>query len=333
MKKTCVVGEGAWGTAIALLLARNGYNVSLWCHDPRVVDSIITTGYNERYLPRILLPHTIHATADLAQAIEGADYIFEAIPVQFLRSIFKDVLPYCKPTQTWVLLSKGLEQDTLLFPSQILQDVFGYQVKHAVVAGPSFARDVAHEFITAVTIAADCHTAQLLQPLMNNHYFKTYITTDMIGVQAGAALKNSMALCIGMLRGAEYSDNAQAFLITRGFHEMVRITLALGGHQETMYGLSGIGDLILTCNSMQSKNLQVGVMLGAGETLPTILKKTGYIPEGINTVKAMHQMMQEKKLDLPICRGMYQVIFENKPLKQFLDELMAIPETWECVRE
>ncbi len=330
MKKVCVVGEGAWGTAIALLLARNGHHVALWCHDADVADIIKTTGVNERYLPRIQLDKNIHPTFDLGAALEGAEIVFEAIPVQFLRKVLKDAQRYYNPLQIWVMLSKGMEQQTLLFPSQIIQALFGSAVRLAVVAGPSFARDVAHESITAVTIASDCDTAKLLQTIMTNHYFKTYITTDIMGVQTGAALKNVITLGVGMLRGAEYSDNAQAFILTRGLHEMVQLSVALGGRQETLYGLSGVGDLVLTCNSQQSKNLLVGMQLGAGQSLQAILKKTGFIPEGINTIQAMNQLMLQKKIKMPICGGMYEVIFEGKPLKVFLDELMAIPEIWEC---
>lgn len=334
MKHMAILGEGAWGTAVATLLANNGYAVKIWCYHPEVVEQINLQHHNKKFLPGISLDQSIIATSDLKEALSDAQSVFEAIPVQFLRSVLQQAKPYCDPEQIWVVLSKGIEQDTLLFPTQIIDEVLGDSVQKALLMGPSFAKDVANKQITAVTVAApDCDQAKALQQLLANDYFRPYISTDMIGVQVGAALKNLITLGVGMLDGAGYTDNAKAFLLTRGLHEMVQLATHLGGKQETLYGLSGVGDLVLSSMGSLSRNLEVGKRLGSGQSLEAILKETGYIPEGINTVQSVQQLLDKEKINLPICRGIYDVIFADVSLKQMLQSLMREPLSWECEKK
>ena len=331
MKRICILGAGSWGTAIATLLAENGYEVSLWCYEVEVANSIKETRENKRYLPGITLDKKIIPITDLQEAICGAQWIFEAIPIKYLRAILEQAKDCFSPEQTWVVLSKGMEQGSLLLPTQILDDVFGGVPQKAVFAGPSFAIDVAKKQITAVTVAAtDCEIGLNLQKLLANRYFRPYVSLDMIGAQIGGALKNVLTLGVGMLDGAGYTDNAKAFLLTRGLHEMVLLAKVLGGRQETLYGLSGVGDLVLTSMGKLSRNLAVGKKLGQGQNLDAILKETGFVPEGINTVKSVYQLIQQKNLDLPICQGIYQVIYERKQLQDVLAHLMARPLEQEC---
>lgn len=331
MKKVTVLGEGAWGTAIALLLADNGYNVSLWCYHQEIAEGIAKTRCNDRYMPGVPLPQNITPTHDLAKACQSSDYIFEAIPVKYLRTVLEQAKQYYRDDQTWVVLSKGIEQETLLFPTQIIDDVFQADVHAAVLAGPSFAKDVVEKKITAVTIAADtCKQGEALQQLVTTLYFRPYITTDVMGVQTAAALKNVLTLAIGILDGARYTDNSKAFIFTRGLHEIAQLAVTLGGMKETIYGLSGVGDLMLSATGSLSRNLEVGKKLGYGQDLETILKETGYIPEGINTVQSIHELIAKKDLSLPICNGIYDIIFQNKSVSVFLDSLMALPLTQEC---
>ncbi len=326
-----MLGEGAWGTAVAMLLAYNGHEVKLWCYNTELVSQINATRQNERYLPGVTLPKNITAVATIDEAICNSEWVFEAIPVKFLRSVLQKAKHCYKDTQRWVVLSKGIEQDTLLFPTEIIADVLGDAVQQTVFAGPSFAMDVARKQITAVTIAAPgCELAKELQALLANNYFRPYISTDMIGVQVGAALKNVIAIGVGMLDGAGYSDNAKAFIITRGLHEIAELAVALGARRETIYGLSGVGDLILTAMGSLSRNLQVGKRFGQGQSLETILKETGYIPEGINTVESVQQLMRKHDVRLPICWGIYEVVFNHKPLEDMLKELMRDPAPCEC---
>jgi len=330
MKHTCVMGEGAWGTAIATVLAANGHKVRLWCHDAQVCADMCKTRHGGQGLADVVLSDLIHPTIDLEAAVSGADWIFEAIPVKFLRGALEKARAIFQNDQRWVILSKGIEQDSLLLPSQILDDVFGVEVKKAVVAGPSYAKDVATQQITAVSLASiDTNLAQELQLLMANDYFRPYITDDVIGVQAGTALKNVIALGIGMLDGAGYGDNTQAFIFTRGLHELRTLVRQLGGRDETVFGLAGVGDLVLTAMGSLSRNADVGRRLGAGQTLEQILEETGYTPEGINTVQSVHQMMERYDIQMPICRGIYDVIFNVVPLKDMLQRLMDMPLEWE----
>ncbi len=331
MKLVTILGEGAWGTAIATLLAHNGYDVNLWCYTKDLVPEINRTHQNERYLPGVTLDKKIKAVADITTALCDVTWVFEAIPIKYLRSILLEAKPCMRSDQIWVVLSKGIEQETLLFPTQIIDDVFDNKVQTTVFAGPSFAMDVARKQITAVTLAAQhCELGQKLQHMLANEYFRPYISTDVIGVQAGAALKNVITLGVGMLDGAGYTDNAKAFLLTRGLAEMTQLIVALGGTQETAYGLSGVGDLVLTAMGQLSRNLEVGRLLGKGQLLEKILKETGYIPEGINTVQSVYQLIAARNLKLPICQGIYEIIFKGRSLQDFLKGLMAEPLSWEC---
>lgn len=330
MKRVTILGEGAWGTAVATLLAHNGYHVSLWCHYKDLVDTINTHHTNERFLPGIMLDKKIQATASLQEALKDVTWVFEAIPVKFLRNVLEQAKPWITPQQTWVVLSKGIEQDTLLFPSYIIDEVYEKKVATMVFAGPSFAMDVARKQITAVTIAAlDCERGRVLQKMLANDYFRPYITTDMIGVQVGAALKNVITIGIGMLDGAGYTDNAKAFLLTRGLYEMTKLGRVLGGKQETFYGLSGVGDLVLTGMGTLSRNLLLGRRLSKGEKLDTMSKELG-VTEGINTVQSVYQLLHKKNISLPICRGIYEIMFMNRSLQDFLHDVMAEPLIWEC---
>lgn len=323
--KIAILGAGAWGTALATLLAHNGHEVLLWAFEPEVAGDINNYHENKRYLPGIRLNGNIRATADIAQAICDAKWVFEAIPIKFLRKTLKQTSSCFSKEQIWVIASKGIEQETLMLPSQIIDDEFGYQTKKAVIAGPSFAYDLAQKDITGVAVAAiDCAIADELQEVLANLYFRPYVNLDMIGVQLAAALKNVITLGIGMLEGAGFADNAKAFLFTRGLHEMAQLGIKMGAEQDTFYGLAGVGDLALTAMGKRSRNLEVGIRLGDGQSLEAILQGTGYIPEGINTLQSLHQLMHKKHIAMPVCDGIFQVIFGNVALHDMLADLMSV---------
>lgn len=331
-RKVAILGAGAWGTAIATLFAHNGYRVLLWSHDPDVVTSIQEKGINERYLPEVVLDTSkIIPTTSLKEAVCGAKWVCEATPVAYLRGVLEQSKACFAKEQIWVVLSKGIEQNSLLFPSQMIDDVFEYSPDKIVLGGPSFALDLAQKKITAVAVAAtDYRLGKDLQTALANEYFLPCLSLDMIGVQLGGALKNVITLMIGMLDGAEFTDNAKAFIFTRGLHEMVVLARSMGAHKETLYGLSGVGDLVLTSMGSLSRNLHVGYRLGSGESLKSILEETGYTPEGINTVLSLHQMIERQGLSMPIFRGAYELIFQGKSLRLFLNELMENPLQDEC---
>lgn len=320
-----VFGDGAWGTSMATLLAHNGHTVTLWCHSQDVATSINENHHNNHYLPDVLLSESIRATTDIQEALHDADWIFEAIPVKFLRSVLQQIKPYSNQNQRWVILSKGIETESCLLPSEIIDSVFERTQQKAVVSGPSFAHDLAHKKITAATIATpDRLLGQELCQLLTTHYFKPCLSNDLIGVQTGGALKNVVALAVGMLDAQHYTDNTKAFLITHALEEMSVITTALGGKAETLYGLSGVGDLLLTCMGKLSKNLELGKQLGSGKTLQKLVaERHGNIPEGINTVTSIYQIAKKHNLRLPLFQGVYACIFEGSSLDNLLNNLMT----------
>jgi glycerol-3-phosphate dehydrogenase (NAD(P)+) len=321
-KDVCILGEGAFGTAIAMLLAHNGYTVRLWCYDAAVAQVIKEKHVNERYFPGVTLSSRIEPTTNINQALTDVRWVFEAIPVKYLRSVLIQVKPYFQHNQVWVILSKGIEQDSLLLPSQIVDNVFTVPIQKAVVTGPSFAHEVAQKQITAVALSSTDHViAHELHTVLANDYFHLYITPDIIGVQIGAALKNVIALGIGMLDGAQYGDNPKAFFFTKGLQEIAHISVMLGGHQETIYGLAGVGDLVLTSLGKSSRNLEIGRRLGKGEKLETIIQKIGSIPEGINTVVAFYQLLQKYSIQAPLCQGIYELIFGTQTIETVLKQL------------
>ena len=323
MKKVCVMGDGAWGTAVATLLAHNNCQVNLWCHDAANAQAIARSRKNERYLPGYTLSERIGPTGSLEDAMRDTRWIFQAIPVQYLRSVTLDAAPCFKQDQVWVVLSKGIEKDTLLLPTQIIDDIFATSSQKVVLAGPSFAADVANKQVTGVSIAAtDLALAHELQTMLNNEYFTAFINDDVLGVQVGGAVKNVITLGVGMLEGAGYTDNTKAFLVTRGLHEIALIAKIFGGKPETLYGLSGIGDLMLTALGKLSRNLAVGKRLGKGDSLKIILDELGHVPEGINTVQSIQQLADKHHLQLPICSAIYDIIFTGKKIDHLITALM-----------
>ena len=332
METVVVLGAGSWGTAFSTLLAENGYKVNLWCHEKEVCDAIVSTRINARYLPEITLDEKIRSTTSLEQALTDVHWVFEVVPVKFLRHVLKQASSYVKPSQTWVILSKGIEQDTLFLPSQILDDVFGYHEKKATVSGPNFAKDLTGKIPTATTVAtSDCDLGRELQHVLANSYFRPYLSLDLIGVQVGGAIKNVLALFIGIAKGAGARDNTIAYLFTRGLGEMAEIADYFGGKRETIYGLSGLGDFFLTAMGMQGRNQRVGMMIGQGKSLEAIEKETEIIAEGVNTTQSLHQIIQKSNLRLPICQGAYRIVFEGLTFHDLLAELMVQPLTEECL--
>lgn len=313
-----VIGEGAWGTAVATVLAHNHQELFLWCYDSQVQKFIERTRHNERYLPGIYLSENIIPTTDLAGAISKSSWIFESTPVQFLRSVLVPLDKKVVEGKKWVVLSKGIEKDSLLLPTQLLNELFGV-TDYTVLFGPSFARELAEQKLTAVTLAAENFLlAQDVQKLIQNDYFKTFLSEDVIGVQCAGAFKNVLALILGILEGAGYADNTKAFVFTRGLHEIVQLSKQLGAHEQTFYDLSGIGDMVLTAYGKSSRNVLVGQCIGKGQTVEHILQETGTIPESINTLTSMRQLIEEKKCNLPLLNGIYDIVFNQLSVSEFL---------------
>ena len=325
MKQTiAVLGAGAFGTSIANLIADNGYKVKLWCYEKEVLESIQTTQENTIYFSGIKLNPNIIPTNSLEDAVKSSQWIFEAIPVKFLRNILTQAKDYFVEDQIIVALSKGIEQETLFLPTQIIDAVLSNNIKKAVMAGPNFAKEIAQKDLSATTICSqDPKLTAQLSKILSNSYFKTEISHDLIGVQVGGAVKNVITLAAGIAKGFNSSFNTNAYLITKSLKEIETISEALGGNKKTIYGLAGLGDLILSATGNLSRNLRAGNLLGQGKTLKDLEKEFKTLPEGINTAKSVYKLIQKHKLELPICLGTYQVIFEGKSVSDFLDHRLC----------
>lgn len=329
MSKTiAMLGGGAWGTAVATLLARNGHTVRLWCFEQEVADCITQNQINATYLPGIELSKNIIPTSSLCDAVTGADLIFEAVPVAFLREIVTQVAPHVVPEQPWVCLSKGIEDKTLFFPTQILDDVFCRwiqstdTVRTAVLTGPNFARQLAQEEKTAALIASsDPELCKLVATCCGTPYFTSQCSSDLIGAQVGGALKNVISLFLGIIDGCEYHENTRAFLLTKGFGEMISIARHLGGNAKTICGLAGFGDLVLGLVGEKNRNYDVGVLFGQGNSLAEISQMRPLLPEGINTTKSIMQLIERDSLDAPVCKATHDIIFHNKSIRGFVEQL------------
>lgn len=287
--KIVVLGEGAWGTALATLLVRNGHEVVLWCHHPEIAEEINRHHTNTRYMPNCLLPATLKATQAVKEAVFNADFICEAIPVQYLRSVLATVRGQIDIDTPWIITSKGIEKETLLLPAGVVADALGYEPRFGVVVGPSFAREVMQQQDTGLVVASEYPAIRWdIAHLFANKYIECVQSADIHGAQLCSAFKNVVALLVGISDGQGHGDNARALLVTRCFEKLAALISASGGALETVHGLAGVGDLFLTASSTQSRNYTVGKALGAGETLESIIERTGFTPEGINTLHSMY---------------------------------------------
>ena len=327
MKKiVTVLGAGAWGTALSNLLADNGYDVVLWCYELNVVKEIESNRTNNSFLPNVKLSEKIMPTLDLQIAFESSEYVFEAIPVKHIRSILDLAKSYVSKNHKFIVTSKGIEQETNMLPSQILCDIFGAGSKVASIAGPNFAKDLVAKKLTACVVASkDAEFASLICTILKNNYFKPYISSDINGVQVGGAIKNVFALAIGIAHSLDSGENTIAFLMTRCLVEMLYWVKYFGGNQETAYGLSGFGDLFLTCSSTVSKNFKFGRMLGQGHSLNELSNQFAAVPEGVNTLQTIKRIIDSEKLNLPVCLGTYDMVFEGKSFKYLLDGIINQP--------
>ena len=322
MSYIAVIGSGSWGTTLANLLAEKGFRVSLWTYEQELADEINRTNINSVYLPGIPLSNNIEATAGLRDAVNKARYILNVVPTQFTRSVFSEAAAFIPDDAEIVSASKGIEHGTLLTVSAILKDLTGRRI--SVLSGPSFAEEVIKKLPTAVTIASeDNDTGLLLQDIFNTDYFRVYTNTDVPGVELGGALKNVMAIASGISDGLGLGASTRAALITRGLAEMIRLGAAMGAREKTFGGLSGLGDLVLTCTGTLSRNYTVGYKLGRGEKLTGILSNMKMVAEGVATSKSAYELSRKHHVEMPIIEQIYKVINKEKKPVDAVKELMA----------
>lgn len=330
-KKVVVLGAGSWGSALAMVLADNGHEVRLWSHNPSQVDEINSKHTNHKYLPEINLPENIKAFSSLKVSIENIGTIVLAVPTKAIREVMgqlRDLQPQNK--LTIVHVSKGIEPDSLLRISEMIKEELPDLILKEVVvlSGPSHAEEVSLRQPTTVTVSSEnMEAAEEIQDLFINQNFRVYTNPDVIGVEIGGALKNIIALAAGITDGLGYGDNAKAALMTRGLAEIARLGTKMGANPLTFSGLTGIGDLIVTCTSVHSRNWRAGNLLGKGQSLEEVLDNMGMVVEGVRTTKAAHQLAQKYEVKMPITDSLYDVLFNGVHPKDAVDKLMARGKT------
>jgi glycerol-3-phosphate dehydrogenase (NAD(P)+) len=323
MRSIAVLGAGSWGTALAVHLARHGHQVRLWGRDRGLVDEMRVRKANAIYLPDVTLPRGVSVTAELDDALRHADFVVSAVPSHGCRAVVRAAAPHLKGGAILISATKGLETDTLSRPSQVIADEVGPAHPVVALSGPSFASEVAHELPTVVVVASrDAKATEVVQAEFRGSYFRLYGSDDVVGVEIGGALKNVIAIAAGVVEGLGLGHNALAALITRGLAEVTRLACAVGGQRETLAGLSGLGDLVLTCTGDLSRNRHVGIELARGRQLDEILAGMKMVAEGVRTTHAALALGARHGVELPIATQMSDVLAGRVDVRSALDALM-----------
>ena len=323
-----VIGSGTWGTAIAVLLNRNGHEVTLWSAIPEEIRTLRETGMHPN-LPGVTLPGQLQLTADLEEAMRGKDLLVLSVPSIFTRQTAARMKPFCPKGQIIVNVAKGIEDETLMTLSEIVKQEIP-QADVCVLSGPSHAEEVSRGIPTSVVVGADSRSsAEYIQQLFMSPVFRVYTSPDVLGIELGGSLKNVIALAAGIADGLGYGDNTKAALITRGIHEITRLGTAMGGRAETFAGLSGIGDLIVTCASMHSRNRRAGILMGQGRSMKEAMDEVHMVVEGVYSAKAARHLAQKYHVAMPIVDQVNQVLFEEKDARDGVRDLMMRDATGE----
>lgn len=322
MKKITVVGAGSWGTALAVMLDKYGHDVTMWSRKEESIENMLLEGENKAYLPGVKLSSSLHLTASLEESVGGAEIIIAAVPSKGVRETINKLTSYLKKEQVIVNVAKGLERESLFRMSEVIEQC-APQCRVCTLSGPSHAEEVGKDIPTACVIASrQEETAKMIQKEFMNPNFRLYTNTDMVGVELGGALKNVIALAAGMSDGLGFGDNSKAALMTRGITEIGRLGVAMGGQPHTFTGLSGVGDLIVTCTSMHSRNRRAGILLGKGMNLEDTLAEVKMVVEGVNTAKAAYDMAQKFHVSMPITKEINDVLFHGKNVRTAVLDLM-----------
>src|SRR3989338_2019264 len=322
MMNITVIGAGAWGTALAISLSAN-HRVTLWARDAAQIETIRATRRNQRYLPQATLPDNLELSADFPAALGEAELAIIAVPTAAFRATLQQLALAGRHPADVIWLCKGFEAKTSLLPHQVAAEILPERFHYGVLSGPSFAQEVARNLPTALTLAStDEAFAQRTAKALHHARLRIYASNDVIGVEVGGAVKNVMAIAAGICDGMGLGYNARAALLTRGLAEITRLGLKLGGRPETLGGLSGAGDLILTCTGDLSRNRQVGLLLAQQHDLTEILRRLGHVAEGVYTVREVHRLAQRLGVAMPICEAVYRILYEHIPVAEVVAELL-----------
>jgi glycerol-3-phosphate dehydrogenase (NAD(P)+) len=326
VEKIGVIGAGAWGTALALLLADSGHDVALWMFEKDLAEETTRTRENRVYLPGFTLPAAITVTSSLESAVKDSSLLLSVVPSHTVRAVTKQYASFLPKDVIIVSASKGIEIETLMPLSDIFRDVLPAEFHNRLcfLSGPSFAKEVARKMPTAITLASyDEVIGKKAQEVLSNAYFRVYTNRDVIGVELAGSLKNVVAIAAGALEGMGFGYNTMAALLTRGLAEMARLGVAMGGSLNTFSGLAGMGDLVLTCTGGLSRNRTLGTRLGKGEKLDDIMKGAKTVAEGVKTAKAARELAKKYDIEMPIVEEVYQILYEGKDPKLALQDLMT----------
>lgn len=329
MEKVCVLGAGSWGSALALVLAKKGYEVIMWTLSKEQADKINKTKENIDYLPGILLPNNISVTTNIEEAVKDSKIIVLAVPSQAIRSISSQIKSFIKDEQILVDVAKGLEKGSGLRLSEVCKQELPNN-PYVALSGPSHAEEVAKDIPTTVVVASkDLKVAQIVQDIFMSPKFRVYTNPDIVGVELGGALKNIIAFGAGICDGLGLGDNSKAALMTRGIREISRLGEAMGANVSTFTGLSGIGDLIVTCTSMHSRNRRAGILIGQGKSLDETLKEIKMVVEGITATEVAYEVAKKLNVDMPITNAIYSVLYKGLNANEVVIELMTRNKTHE----
>jgi glycerol-3-phosphate dehydrogenase (NAD(P)+) len=321
-----VLGAGSWGTALAIQFARSGKPTRLWGRDLERMAALLEERCNERYLPGGAFPDALGAGSDLSTAVRGALDVLLVVPSQGFRALLEELAPLLDPAMRLAWATKGFESETGKLPHQIAREILGPDRSIAVLSGPTFAREVGAGLPTAMTVASpDAALAAALARDLSSPNFRAYISTDIVGVEVGGAVKNVLAVGAGLSDGLGFGANTRVALITRGLVEMTRLGMALGARKETFMGLAGLGDLVLSCTDDQSRNRRFGLLLAAGRTVEEARAEIGQVVEGFLAAKAVRGVAAREGVEMPLCAGVYQVLYEGLPAREAVRALMTRP--------
>ena len=335
--KIAVIGAGSWGTALAILLGQKYENVQLWAHRKAHSDDLINNRENSRYLPGITFPECLDITDNLQKTVEGASVVVMVVPSHSYRDVFLKIIPHLEKGCRVVSAVKGIENSSLLTMTQVMEELLleyynsskpyfskeNNGIELGVLSGPSFAKEVAMKVPTAVTVGfSDIEVAKEIQHIFVTEYFRVYASSDIIGLEISAAAKNIIAIATGVCDGLGYGLNTRAALITRGLAEMTRLGIALGGEESTFSGLSGVGDLLLTCTGSLSRNRTVGLKLGEGKKLQQVKEEMNMVAEGIKTTRSVYELAKSQEIDMPILEQVYTIIYQDKDCGDAVRDLL-----------